>query len=99
MSAPDLTGAGIRYYDIRHVRGESTLVDIDNSVVESGGTSFFDKAVIRVLGPRGWGAVSLDAFTPDQESHRRELTEKALRLAELTEETVELADAPRGMKG
>jgi len=98
MSAPDLTGPGIRYYDIRHVRGESTLIDIDNGIVESGGTSFFDKAVVRVLGPRGWGAIALDAYTTQQEEHKKELTDKALRLAELTEETVVLADAPRGIK-
>jgi TldD protein len=36
--------AGISYYDIRHVTGQVTHIDIDNGVVESGGTSFFNKA-------------------------------------------------------
>ncbi|MDD4252669.1 MAG: DNA gyrase modulator, partial [Methanoculleus horonobensis] len=52
--------AEVRYYDIRCVRGEITLVDIDNGVVESAGTSFFDKAVIRVLGSKGWGVLTRD---------------------------------------
>ena len=43
------------YYEIRHVRGETTQIEIDNGIFESGGTSFFDVAVIRVLGNRGWG--------------------------------------------
>ncbi|HQP82701.1 MAG TPA: DNA gyrase modulator, partial [Methanoregulaceae archaeon] len=40
---------GIRYYDIRHVCGQSTHIEIDNGVIESAGTSFFDHAVIRAL--------------------------------------------------
>ena len=40
---------GISYYDLRHVTGEVTHIDIDNSIVESAGTSFFNKAILRVL--------------------------------------------------
>ncbi len=40
---------GISYYDLRHVTGEVTHIDIDNGVVESAGTSFFNKAILRVL--------------------------------------------------
>lgn len=42
-----------RYYDARRVTGEVTQIDIDNGRVEQAGTSFFDKAVIRVLGDKG----------------------------------------------
>ncbi len=51
-----------RYYDVRHVAGESTNIDIDNGVVESATTSLFDRAVVRVLGPSGWGVVSVDNY-------------------------------------
>lgn len=49
MSLPD------RYYDVRRVTGEVTQIDVDNGRVEQAGSSFFDKAVIRVLGEKGWG--------------------------------------------
>ncbi len=41
---------GIRYYDLRQVNGQSTHIDIDKGVIESAGTVFFNKAVIRVSG-------------------------------------------------
>ncbi|HOV66907.1 MAG TPA: DNA gyrase modulator, partial [Methanoregulaceae archaeon] len=41
----------VRYWDLRHVAGETTTIDIDNGVIESASTSFFDRAVVRVLGP------------------------------------------------
>ena len=47
---------GIQYYDLRHVTGQVTHIDIDNSVVESAGTSFFNKAVIRVSAERLGGS-------------------------------------------
>ena len=43
------TMPGVKYYDLRHVTGQVTHIDIDNGVVESAGTSFFNKAVLRVL--------------------------------------------------
>ena len=47
---------GIRYYDLRQVNGQSTHIDVDKGVIESAGTAFFNKAVIRVLGPGGGGS-------------------------------------------
>jgi TldD protein len=49
--------AGVKYYDLRHVTGQVTHIDIDNGVVESAGTSFFNKAVLRVLDRTGWGVI------------------------------------------
>jgi TldD protein len=48
-----------RYYDVRRVSGEVTQIDVDNGRVEQAGSSFFDKAVIRVLGEKGWGVLSV----------------------------------------
>ena len=48
-----------RYYDVRRVTGEVTQIDVDNGRVEQAGSSFFDKAVIRVLGEKGWGILSV----------------------------------------
>jgi TldD protein len=87
-----------RYYDIRHVRGSSTHIDIDNGVVESAGTSFFDTALIRVLGPKGWGIYTVDNYDPDSGSLERMIGE-ATRLAEITQEKVELAPVKQGMIG
>lgn len=86
-----------RYYDIRCVRGEITLIDIDNGVIESAGTSFFDKAVVRVLGPKGWGFLTRDHIDIDSKRELAALVEEAGRLASVTEDQVDLADAPRGL--
>jgi TldD protein len=83
----------LRYYDIRHVRGSSTHIDIDNGVVESAGTSFFDHAVVRVLGEKGWGILTLENLDPDGPVEA--LIREALDLARITEDPVDLADAPR----
>ncbi len=89
--------ADVRYYDIRCVRGEITLVDIDNGVIESAGTSFFDKAVIRVLGLKGWGILTRDHVDIDSKRELDALVEAAARLAAVTEDRLDLADAPRGV--
>lgn len=88
---------GARYYDVRQICGSATHVDIDNGTVESAGTSFFDRAVVRVLGPRGWGLLSLD--NPGELTGKRldDYIGRALRLAVKTEEEVELADVPSGL--
>lgn len=86
-----------RYYDIRCVRGEVTLVDIDNGVIESAGTSFFDKAVIRVLGPKGWGILARDHVDIDSRREVERLVEAASRLSAVTADHLDLADAPRGV--
>jgi len=88
---------GVRYYDIRCVRGEVTQVDIDNGVVESAGTSFFDKAVIRVLSPKGWGFLTRDHVDIDSKRDLDALVETAARLAAVTADEIDLADAPRGV--
>ncbi|MGD9937493.1 MAG: TldD/PmbA family protein [Methanoregulaceae archaeon] len=80
-----------RYFDVRHVAGEATSIDIDNGVIESASTSFFDRAVVRVLGPSGWGVVSVDNYRALDLEH---FLAEALALADLTGESVELADAP-----
>ena len=84
---------GSRYYDLRHVTGQITHIDIDNGVIESAGTSFFSKVVIRVLGTHGWGVLQIDNYVPPAGKKFAELLESAARLAQITEEPVSLADA------
>ncbi|WAC04951.1 MAG: TldD/PmbA family protein [Methanoregula sp.] len=89
MSEP----TGIRYYDLRHVTGQSTLIDIDNGNVESAGTSFFNRAILRVLGPRGWGILQIDNFTPVPNKKFNKLLDSAVKLAAITRQDVKLHDA------
>ena len=88
---------GVKYYDLRHVTGQVTHIDIDNGVVESAGTSFFNKAVLRVLDRTGWGILQIDNYTPCTGSKFSDLIQSAQKLAGITEETVELGDAARGI--
>jgi TldD protein len=88
---------GIRYYDLRHVNGHHTHIDIDNGIVESAGTSFFNKAVIRVLGPRGWGIVQIDNYAPGSRKEFENILNHATKLAKITEESVILGDVRHGM--
>jgi TldD protein len=88
---------GITYYDLRHVTGEVTHIDIDNGVVESAGTSFFNKAILRVLCKTGWGVLQIDNYTPCTGEKFDELLGRAARLAAITEENVVLGDVPRGI--
>ncbi|KQC10262.1 MAG: peptidase U62 [Methanolinea sp. SDB] len=88
---------GIRYYDIRHVAGEVTHIDIDNSVIESAGTSFFDQAVVRVLGPRGWGIMTVDNYQRPRGDRFSDMINSVLGVASITGEEVEVADARRGV--
>jgi TldD protein len=90
---------GVRYYDLRHVTGQVTHIDIDNSVVESAGTSFFNKAVIRVLYKTGWGVLQIDNFTPCSGRKFDALIRSACRLAGITQGNVILGDAPCGILG
>ena len=85
--------SGIRYYDIRHVTGHATLIDIDNGVVESAGTSFFNRAIVRALGPKGWGIVRIDNFDPEKKQAFQDILASAVRLSGLTQQDVSLADA------
>jgi len=88
---------GIQYYDLRHVTGQVTHIDIDNGVVESAGTSFFNKAVIRVLNKTGWGVIQIDNFSPCSGKKFEALLESAGRLARITREKVVLGQVPRGI--
>jgi TldD protein len=88
---------GIRYYDIRHVAGEVTHIDIDNSVIESAGTSFFDQAVVRVLGPRGWGIMTVDNYQRPRGDRFSDMINSVRGVASITGEKVEVADAKRGV--
>jgi TldD protein len=86
----------ISYYDLRHVTGEVTHIDIDNGVVESAGTSFFNKAILRVLVRSGWGVLQIDNYSPCSGKKFNDLLEQAAALARITEENVVLGDVPRG---
>ncbi|MDN7024694.1 TldD/PmbA family protein [Methanoculleus sp. FWC-SCC1] len=86
-----------RYYDIRCVRGEVTQIEVDDGVVESAGTSFFDKTVVRVLGPAGWGILVLDHVDLDSRRAVEAIVAEAVPLAGITEDRVDLAPAPRGL--
>ncbi len=92
MSEP----SAIRYHDLRHVTGQVTLIDIDNGVVESATTSFFNRAILRVLGPRGWGILQIDNFSPCSTKKFNSLLASASRLAAITQQDVNLADAHHG---
>jgi len=87
----------ISYYDLRQVTGAFTHIDIDNGVVESAGTSFFNKAVLRVLVKSGWGVLQIDNYTPCTGTKFDELLQQAARLANITDEPVRLGDVPRGI--
>jgi TldD protein len=89
--------AEVNYYDLRHVTGQVTHIDIDNGVVESAGTSFFNKAVLRVLGKAGWGVIQIDNYTPVTGKKFDELLLAAKKLADITEEPVILGEVPHGV--
>jgi TldD protein len=88
---------GISYYDIRHTTGHSTHIDIDNGVIESAGTVFFNTAVVRVLAGTGWGVLQLDNYTPGTGRKLDEILAAAAKLAVITAEPVTLGEVPRGV--
>ncbi len=88
----------VRYYDVRHLTGALTHIDIDNTVVESAGTSYFDTAVIRALGSFGWGILTIDNYTGQKGRYFDDLLASALRSAGITTERVELAEVSREIK-
>ncbi|MBP2133604.1 TldD protein [Methanomicrobium sp. W14] len=85
------------YYDISHVKGISTHIEIDNGIVESATNSFSDTAVMRVLGKRGWGVVTIENFTGRSEKEIKEYIALAMKYAKATEEEVVLADCTSGI--
>jgi len=88
----------VRYYDVRHLTGALTHIDIDNTVVESAGTSYFDTAVIRALGPFGWGILTIDNYTGKKGGSFDDLLGSAIRSAGITTERVELAEVSHEIK-
>lgn len=89
---------GIRYYDIRHVQGQSTHIDIDNSVIESAGTSFFDHAVIRALTRNGWGILTVDNFQGKGKREIEGLIAETAASTSICREEVSLAEPERGIR-
>ncbi|HMA04937.1 MAG TPA: TldD/PmbA family protein [Methanomicrobiales archaeon] len=87
---------GIRFYDVRCVRATATHVDVDNGVVESAGTSFSDSALVRVLGPLGWGMISVNNLDLSGKKELDRILSEGLALARITEDPVDLAEPPRG---
>jgi len=87
---------GIRYFDIRHVQGRSTTIDIDNGVVEAASESYFDHAVIRSLSGKGWGIVLVDNFQERGDTATEALISEADSISVLTGEEVFLADPVGG---
>jgi len=88
---------GITYYDLRHVTGQTTHIDIDNDVFESAGTTFFNKAVLRVISNSGWGILQLDNYQPCTGRKFDALLQRACKLSAITQENVNLGDVPRGV--
>lgn len=87
-------GSDPRYYDIRRVQGEVTQVDIDNGRVEQAGTSFYDKATVRVLGDLGWGVLSVSGDKTGSEHLNRAALEEALSASITTNKRVEIVPVP-----
>lgn len=86
-----------KYYDIRHVSGVSTHIDIENGIIDSAGSSFFDVALLRVLGRKGWGLVNIENFSSRSKKEIDSFIAEAMRYASITEEQIVLGDAPSGM--
>jgi TldD protein len=88
---------GITYYDLRHVNGQITHIDIDNGIFESAGTTFFNKAVLRVISKTGWGILQIDNYQPCTGRKFDELLQKASALSAITQEQVNLGEVSRGV--
>jgi TldD protein len=86
----------IRYYDIRYVRGSSTTITVENGSVETAGSAFFGKALIRVLGSHGWGYCTASPFDPDDKSAKEKYIRRAAKAASLSDVHAEIADIPHG---
>nr|WP_317136426.1 TldD/PmbA family protein [Methanoplanus sp. FWC-SCC4]WOF16979.1 TldD/PmbA family protein [Methanoplanus sp. FWC-SCC4] len=85
------------FYDIRHVSGSSTHIEIDNSIVESASVSFVDTATLRVLGRKGWGVAIIENYSMKSQKEIDEYISTAMRYASVTEEEVSLGDAKSGI--
>jgi TldD protein len=89
---------GVRYYDIRHVQGQATHIDIDNGVCESAASSFFDHAVIRALSRSGWGILTVDNYQGLGEPAIEVLVSRAASIAAICEEDISLSPPVRGSR-
>ena len=87
---------GIGYFDIRHVQGRSTSIDIDNGSIETATESFFDHAVIRALGRKGWGIILVDNFQDINETAIEALLSDASVFSGFTGGEVHMAEPVRG---
>jgi TldD protein len=87
---------GTSYFDIRHVQGRSSTIDIDNGVVESASESYFDHAVIRSLSGKGWGIVLVDNFQDMDDTAIEALISEAGTISGITGEEVLMSDPKRG---
>ena len=88
-----------RYYDIRRVNGEVTQIDLDNGKIEQAGSSFYDKAVIRVLGANGWGVLSVTGEELDTDKIPSDLIEKAIKASAMTNVRIDIEETPSGIHG
>ncbi|MDO5843664.1 MAG: TldD/PmbA family protein [Methanocorpusculum sp.] len=86
----------VRYSDIRFVKGKSSSIHIENGNVENSGSSFFGKALVRVLGEYGWGYYCASGLDMDNEKQKREAIEKAAKLAKLAQVKADVAEVPNG---
>jgi TldD protein len=87
---------GIGYFDIRHVQGRTTSIDIDNGSIETATESFFDHAVIRALGRTGWGIILVDNFQDMGDAAIERLLADAGVISGYTGGEVRLAEPVRG---
>lgn len=86
--------ASYRYYDIRRVCGEVTQIDIDNGKVEQAGSSFFDKAIIRVLGEKGWGVFAVSGRETESENLSDKLLDEAYSASQVTNVNIRIQETP-----
>lgn len=91
MSAP------YRYYDVRRVTGEVTQIDVDNGRVEQAGSSFFDKAVIRVLGDKGWGILSVSGEEAEFENLPESFIQEAYAASQVTNIVIPFRETPSSL--
>jgi len=91
MSAP------YRYFDVRRVTGEVTQIDVDNGRVEQAGSSFFDKAVIRVLGDKGWGILSVSGEEAEFENLPESFIQEAYDASQVTNIHIPIQETPSNL--
>ena len=86
---------GISYYDLRHVTGEVTHIDIDNSVVESPVAPLFSTRQYYGCSTKPVGDPRVDNYMPCSGRKFDELLLQASKLSRIAQENVALGDVPR----